>query len=350
MSAQRSQKPRISVVIPCYNGRRYLDECLRAIAELGDPSYEAVVVDDGSREDVRDIVERWAPLARYIWQRNQGPGAARNTGVEATTGEYVRFVDCDDNLLPSALAEQVALLDAHPEVGIVHGAALKIDSNGRPFGVRRPPFARRVLIRSGEEELADLLLGNYITTSSTLVRRSVLEQIGPFRTDIRGPEDWECWLRVAQVASVAYLDEPIVAYRYHETSITALYTPDRWLEMHHDILDRHFASPRFPRRLAGMRPAADARLHRTAALLAYGNRRMELARGYALSALASTIRGLDWRASRDCVWIAAKSFVPSALHRPLRRAARRYRTAAAAARSALGAQEGDRSTATESAF
>ncbi|HEV8635918.1 MAG TPA: glycosyltransferase [Chloroflexota bacterium] len=327
MSAQRSQKPRISVVIPCYDGRRYLNECLRAIAELRDPSYEVVVVDDGSREKIRDVVERWAPLARYIRQRNQGPGAARNTGVAATSGEYVRFVDCDDNLLPSALAEQVAVLDAHPEVGLVHGAALKIDADGRPFGVRRPSFARRTLVRSGEDELADLLLGNYVTTSTTLIRRSVLEQVGPFRTDIKGPEDWDCWLRIAQVASFGYVDEPIVAYRYHQTSITALYTPDRWLEMHHDILDRQFASPRFPRRYAHMRPAANARLHRIAAVLAYANRRMGLARGYALSALASTARRGDWRASRDCLWLVAKSFVPSALRRPLRRAARRYRGA-----------------------
>src|SRR5262245_21444628 len=106
-----AQQPKISAVVPCYNGRRYLDECLKAIADLGDASYEVVVVDDGSKEDVRDIVERWAPLARYIWQRNQGPGAARNTGVAATTGEYVRFVDCDDNLIPKALSEQVAMLE-----------------------------------------------------------------------------------------------------------------------------------------------------------------------------------------------------------------------------------------------
>jgi glycosyltransferase involved in cell wall biosynthesis len=317
-----AQKPKISVVIPCYNGRRYLDECLQAIADLRDPSYEVVVVDDGSKEDVRDIVERWAPLARYIWQRNQGPGAARNTGVAATTGEYIRFVDCDDNLIQKALTEQVAMLDAHPEVGLVHGAALKIDSNGRQFGVRRPHFGRRSMIRSGEEELADLLLGNYITTSSTLVRRSVLEQAGPFRTDIKGPEDWDLWLRIAQVASFGYVDEPIIAYRYHETSITALYTPDRWLEMHHDILDRTFASPRFPRRHAGMRPAADARLYRTAAVLAYGNRRMGMARGFALSALGATARRGDWRASRDCLWLFAKSFVPTGMRQPLRRAAR----------------------------
>jgi glycosyltransferase involved in cell wall biosynthesis len=329
MSAESSQKPRISVVIPCYNGRRYLDECLRAIADLGDRSYEVVVVDDGSREDVRDIVERWAPMARYMRQENQGPGAARNTGVAATSGEYIRFVDCDDNLLPAALAEQVAMLDAHPEVGLVHGAALKIDSDGRPFGVRRPHFARRSLIRSGEEELGDLLLGNYITTSSTLVRRSVLEQAGPFRTDIKGPEDWDLWLRVAQVAGFGYVDAPIIAYRYHETSITALYTPDRWLEMHHDILDRQFASPRFPRSHAGMRSAANARLYRTAAVLAYGNRRMGMARGYALSALVATARHRDWRASRDCLWLAAKSFVPTALRQPLRRAARRAAVAAA---------------------
>ena len=331
MPAQPGQKPRISVVIPCYNGRRYLDECLRAVAELNDPSYEVVVVDDGSKEPVRDIVERWAPLARYIWQPNQGPGAARNTGVQATSGEYVRFLDCDDNLLPAALAEQVAILDAHPEVGLVHGAARRIDSDGRPFGVRRPPFARRRLIRSGGEELADLLqLGNFITTSTTLVRRSILQEVGPFRTDIKGPEDYDCWMRIAQVASFGYVDEPIVAYRYHETSITAGYALDRWLEMRFDILERQFASPRFPRSHASLRPAAVAQVHRNAAVVAYAKARPDLARHHARLALGPLLRRREWRESRFLLSLIARSFVPLSLRQPLHQARRRYRTAAAA--------------------
>jgi glycosyltransferase involved in cell wall biosynthesis len=324
--------PRVSVVIPCYNGRRYLDECLRSIAAVDDGSYEAIVVDDGSKEEIRDVVERWAPLARYVRQPNQGPGAARNTGVRETTGEYVRFLDCDDVLLPSALHEQMAMLEAHPEVGFVHGQALKIEPDGRPFEVRRPRFARGTMIRSGDDELADLLLGNYVTTSTTLIRRDVLERAGPFRTDIIGPEDWDCWMRIAQVTSFGYVDRPVVGYRIHETSITALYTPTRWLEMHHDILDRRFADPAFPRRHLGRQAAARARLSTTAAVLAYGHRRMGLARGYALDGVLSAVPNRQWRQGADCAWLIAKSFVPTGLHRRLRQAARRYRAARVAVR------------------
>ena len=333
---------RISVVVPCYNGRRYLDDCLRSVAEVDDGTYEVVVVDDGSTEPIADVVDRWAPLARYLRQSNQGPGAARNHGIAATSGEYVRFLDCDDTLLPTgALREQVVLLDEHPEVGLVYGQAERIDGHGRAFGRRRPTHAATGYRHTGEEELPGLLLlGNYMTTSTIVARRSALEAAGPFRTDLLGPEDWDCWLRVAQVAGIAYVAQPVAGYRSHGTSITANYSPDRWLAMHHDILDRTFADPRFPAQHQHLRAGARARLDGVAAQLAYSHERMDLARGYALRALASGLRERRWRRSGDAAWLTVKSLLPVRLRRPLRQVGHSYRLAAssvaAGRRAAVG--------------
>jgi hypothetical protein len=183
-------------------------------------------------------------------------------------------------------------------------------------------------VHSGEAELGHLLLrGNYMTTSTVVARRDVLDEAGLFRTDIWAAEDWDCWLRVAQRSSVAYLAEPVAGYRVHPSSITAGYTPTRWLRIHLEILDRTFASPRLPASCLGLRRGAVARLDAVVAELAYSNRRLDLTRSYAGKALVAAMAERQWRRGLDCLWLIARSVVPDALHRPLQRASRRSRMA-----------------------
>jgi glycosyltransferase involved in cell wall biosynthesis len=316
--------PRTAVVVPCYNGRRFLATCLKSIRNLRRGPVEVVVVDDGSTEEIADVVEEVYPEARYIRQTNQGPGAARNRGLAETSAPYVRFLDCDDYLLPtSALQGQVAVLDGWPDVGLIYGQSVKVDEGGRPIGRRRPPFASASYIRSGFEELFYLLFGNYITTSGALVRRSVIEAAGGFRTDIIGPEDWDCWLRIAGLSSVAYLAEPVVAYRVHEQSITARYDPKPWLRMHFDILGRAFAHPEVGRRYGQLRPDIEAGLYFRAANLAYMAGDMAVARRHALRCVAATRRA-DLATVLINLGLIARTLVPSLLRRPVRRVHRQF--------------------------
>jgi len=286
-SAETRTRPRVAVVIPCYNGRRFLGVCLRSIGNLRSDPVEVVVVDDGSTEPIADVVEASLPTARYIRQPNQGPGAARNRGLAETSAPYIRFLDCDDYFLPTAaLNRQAAILDAWHDIGLIYAQAIKVDRQNRPIGFRRPPFAAAGYVRSGLEELGDLLFSNYITTSGALVRRSVIEAAGGFRTDIIGPEDWDCWLRIARLSSIAYLAEPVIAYRVHETSITARYNPEFWLRMHFDILERTFADPDIEARYGEVRSAVCGRLYLRAAGLAYAAGDMGVARHYAVRSAA----------------------------------------------------------------
>lgn len=308
--------PLLSVVIPCHNGRVFLVECLSSISRLKGAAYEVVVVDDGSTEDVRTVVEGVSPRVRYVWQSKQGPAAARNRGLSESTGRYVWFLDSDDTLLePDVLTEQIALLDAHPTIGMVHAKALTVDHEGRPFAVQEPPSVRNSYVRSGEDELARLLLGNYITTSTVLARRSVLNRIGPWRTDLIGPEDWEYWLRIARVSSIAYVHRPLIAYRIHGASITARYRTADWHRMHRTILDNVFADPDVARRYARLRTKIDVHLLAATAGVAYQSWDRDAACSYARQGFWRSVAVAEWRPATACAWLLIKSLAPAALRR-----------------------------------
>jgi glycosyltransferase involved in cell wall biosynthesis len=334
-----TNNPKVSVVIPCFNRAAYLAECLASIARGADDAWEILVVDDGSTEDIRGVVARF-PRVRYLRQANQGTGAARNTAIQVARGEHLCFLDSDDLLLsPDGLRREIAILDAHPEVGLVYSQAVTIDKHGRAFGVQKPTFARTSYVRTGHAELVDLLLlGNYLPLSGTLVRRSVFERAGPFRTDLSGPEDWDCWLRIARIASVAYLAEPVTAYRVHDDSVTGAWNRDlgRFVRKHVDIVEKLFEDGEIAARYAGLRRAIDGRIYATAAEAAYGSEQMGLARRYTAQALACAVPDRQWALSRDCVWLAGKSLVPRVMRRALR-ATRRRRQVSMARRAAQAA-------------
>ncbi len=313
----------ISIVVPCYNARRYLGECLASIVATCS-GCEVVVVDDGSTEEIADIVERF-PSVRLVRQANQGPGAARNRGILETTGEYVRFVDADDCLLSAeALDAQVSLLCARPEIGLVHGRAIRIDADGRRLGVRRPGFARGSYVVTGDEELTHLLLENYITTSSVIVRRSILDQIGLFRPDLPTGQDYEMWLRIARVASIGYVDAPVAAYRVHGKGITARKT---WSQFEHRsaAVQQLFEDPEFERRYGALRPLIEARRQWALAQRAYMHGQMASARGQARALIRPAVARGDWGLGLSATRLVLAASLPQPVQTGLRVIARRAR-------------------------
>src|SRR5918996_212462 len=115
---------KVSVVIPTYNYGRYLPEAVESVLHQTFPDLEVIVVDDGSTDDTRELIGRFGDKVCYIYQRNQGLPAARNTGIRAARGEYVGFLDSDDLWLPGKLALQVPRLDSRQAVGLVYADAL----------------------------------------------------------------------------------------------------------------------------------------------------------------------------------------------------------------------------------
>ncbi len=322
--------PKISYVIPFYNARRFIQQCLQSIFENEAEPFNVIIVDDGSTEEIYDIISSFGPAIHYIRQENQGAGAARNAGIQAATGAYIRFVDADDVLLSTdALRQQLSMLDQHPSVGLVYGQSVIIDDHGQPSGSRKPRFAKGDYVHDGADELERLLRSNYITTSTTVIRRSLIEQIGVFRTDLRAGQDYDFWIRIAQVSAIAYVSIPVAAYRKHATGITALKTEEQ-RQQKMDVIDRLFMDEDFARRYAGIRPRIES--YRTWKIVsrAYRTGNISKARKGAIRGSLTSIYHRDWELLRDYSWMLMRVAIPERVRDQLRNVVRRRRSHRAA--------------------
>jgi glycosyltransferase involved in cell wall biosynthesis len=219
------QEPQVSIIIPTYNRAARLRACLTSVLEnapsAGTRSSEIIVVDDGSKDDTRAVVATFGPAVRYFYQQNAGPSAARNTGAREARGRYIAFFDSDDRLLPAPRQRVLDFLDRHPEVGVAFTDALVEESNGQssrafrrdgletfwalphamtPDGFRifeRDPFMRAMILDKC-----------YLVPSISVIRRTALEQCGPFDEALIGYEEWDVFVRLAAAVPFAYLDEP----------------------------------------------------------------------------------------------------------------------------------------------
>lgn len=308
--------PRVSIVIPTYNRADLIGRTLESAVNQTFTDYEIVVVDDGSTDDTEAVVRRVASNARYIWQENVGIPEVMNRCVAHARGEYIQWLGSDDLLMEDTLMLSAAVLDAHPEVGLLHGAAWMIDVHDRPLWVSRPPFAEGDYVRSGREEIRDLLVSNHIVATTVMVRKAAMERAGGFDARFGLYEDWNLWTRVAKTNDVAYLHEPIASYRLHfgaGGSVFARATArdiDRYRRMHlDDVLDDPVIGPEY----ANMRRRLMARHH-----LVVGNRAAEVsdmwyARGEAVRAALNHPTAIVPAAK-----LLAKSMMPAGVRRRLR--------------------------------
>jgi len=198
--------PRVSVVIPAYNGEAYLEACLASVCAQTAPPLEVLVIDDGSTDRTAAIAQAFAARdgrVRCIRQENTGVSAARNRGVAEAAGDWIAFLDGDDLWLPEKLERQLALQEA-TGADLLYTAAACIDENGEPTG--------RTLTSAASVTFETLLRGNKIVSSSVLVRRTWLERFPMEHDELH--EDYLCWLRLLQNGcKAAGIPEPLVQYR-----------------------------------------------------------------------------------------------------------------------------------------
>lgn len=205
---------RVAVVIPCYKQAHFLGDAIESTLKQTLPPSEIVVIDDGSPDDVRGVAARF-PGVRYIRQRNQGLSAARNTGIRATTSEFLVFLDSDDRLLPNALERGVTHHARHPGCGFVAGRMRTIAADGsllrrwRPFPATDDNFAQLLINHCG------------IYPLTVMYRRSAIESVGGgFDTSLCSAEDWDMDIRLASRFPFHLYNEPIAEYRKHGSNMT----------------------------------------------------------------------------------------------------------------------------------
>lgn len=209
--------PLVSVVIPVYNGERFLKESLESVFAQTCHDYEVVCVDDGSTDGSCSLLEQYGARVRVIQQENAGQSAARNAGARQATGAFVAFLDQDDLWYPSKLAQQVAVLNAEADVALVHCNYDRIDGDGRVL------VAGAALAERASDLASPLgrLIGEVLVfPSAMMVRRDVFQRVGGFDPELRGFEDFDLIARLKQQGRFVLLNESGMAYRLHAEGFT----------------------------------------------------------------------------------------------------------------------------------
>jgi glycosyltransferase involved in cell wall biosynthesis len=197
--------PAVAVIIITHNGEKYLQKSLASVLNQSFTNLEVVVVEDGTRDGAEAIVAASNDArARYVWQDNAGPSAARNTGIAHSTAPLIAFLDVDDWWGPDKIAAQVEALERSPNAGTVYSAANMV-------AARTGQIIVDPAVVVGDA-LPSLLVRNSIpgSASSVMARRDVLERVGRWDESRRYAEDWELWLRLAKAAPFARVERPDV--------------------------------------------------------------------------------------------------------------------------------------------
>jgi len=204
----------VSVVLPTYNGVRYLRDSIESCLNQTHRNLELLVVDDGSTADVRGVVSRFADARlRYLrHDRNQGIAAGLNTGFRNSRGEYLTWTSDDNRYAGDAIETLLRFLRKYPEVSFVYADCLLVDDRGNPFG---PGILRMKPAR-------ELAVANCIG-ACFLYRRSVYEAIGAYDAEAFLVEDYDYWIRVSARFRMQRLARPLYYYRYHPDSLTGRY-------------------------------------------------------------------------------------------------------------------------------
>jgi hypothetical protein len=216
------RSPVVSVCVPVAGNACFLADAVRsALAEPVD-GLEVLVHDDASSGDGVAAIVRALDDSRVRYLRHRrrlGVAGNRNSLLARARGRYVAWLDADDLCLPGGLARRLAALDALPGASLVHAAPRIIDERGCTLPSWRQPSERDTVESSGAA-FRELIQANELTTSTVVVRAAAQRAAGPFVAYGRSSSDWHMWLRLALRGDVAYLAEPVAAYRQHLGSIS----------------------------------------------------------------------------------------------------------------------------------
>ena len=206
---------KVSVIIPAYNAANFIEETVDSALAQTHRDVEVIVVNDGSTDATLDRLQKYGSRIQVVNLSNGGVARARNEGVKRATGEWVAFLDSDDLWVPKKLELQLA----HSDAPLRYSDRINFGDRGD-----LPELHSQVMpMREGDLFLVLMLEGNFIGTSSVLVRRDLFEQLNGFFTGLNGTEDWDLWLRIAERHNVGCYREPLTSYRCHPGGLSRNY-------------------------------------------------------------------------------------------------------------------------------
>ncbi len=207
----------VSIIIPTYNRCSLLKRALESVYKQTVAKYEIIVVDDGSTDNTAEMLRLFFPDINYTYQPNQGVSVARNKGLEQAKGDWLAFLDSDDEWLPSKLETQIKALQLKPDYKVCHTEERWIRN-----GIRVNQMNKHK--KTGGWIFRQCLPLCAMSASSILIHRSVFDRVGDFDITLPACEDYDLWLRISTKYPVLYIEQPqIIKYGGHPDQLSKQY-------------------------------------------------------------------------------------------------------------------------------
>lgn len=236
---QTMAKPEISVIIPAYNGASYICEAIESVLSQTYRHFEVIVVDDGSIDNTKEILEPYIAKAsiRYFHQGNAGHGAARNTGIKYAQGKYVCFLDQDDWYERGSLEHRLHLYEKYPELGLVCSDFRNAFMESNKQIVYEESYLKKYnkigkfpnnsIEIKGEDFcifnkaiFPELILDCFTWVGTAMIRKEVFDDVGLFPEDLRWSPDYDLLIRIARQYNVGFLNMSTAIYRQHSRNMS----------------------------------------------------------------------------------------------------------------------------------
>ncbi len=207
--------PKISVVMPVYNGEKYLRETMDSILNQTFTDFEFIIINDASKDNTEEIIKSYEDdrIVYLINEQNLGVAGTLNCGIENAKGEYIARIDADDIAVPERFQKQVAFMDAHPDVGLCGSCVRIFDESG----------TERDFVYSEIDEVlrVDMLFNCPFAHPSIMLRKSILDKNNlTYNVKYEKAEDYRMWYDMMKVSKGHNLQTPLLRYRHHQGQVT----------------------------------------------------------------------------------------------------------------------------------
>jgi glycosyltransferase involved in cell wall biosynthesis len=300
----KQAEPSVSVVIPVHNGEEFVGRAIRSVLSQTFHQLEIIVVDDGSTDHTEDTVRSIEGPITYVRQENKGPAAARNLGVEKSTGDFIAFLDADDEWLPGRLARCLRPMLEDHTAGMTFCRSL-VNKRGSQWGVFHLEFKRY-------RTFPPVLWPNPLQhASATTCRRSVMERAGGFEESLACYEDQDMWIRIGEAAGVVEVEEALVRLHSREQGLSMTADLRTIADCRRKVISR--ALDRHPERYGPYTTSLMAEYYLSMGICAYSMKDFGRGRHYLRRSfrLTPTFRAI-------ALWL--QTLVPDGVMSPVRRA------------------------------
>ena len=237
---------KISIILPTYNREKYLEKAIKSVLCQTYKNYDLIIIDDGSTDNTDKVIKRYInnPKIIFIKQSNKGAAAARNAGIKICSGDYIAFIDSDDIWKKRKLEYQLKIFDMLPDIGLVCSDFSSFVNNRFEKSHLKSYFSmfddynldfndifsfkKNIIFEKERKKInifygdiyEKLLFGNFIPTSTCLIKKEILNKVGLFNEKYKTLEDYDLWLKVTKNSKIAFVEYPTMIYYYNKIQLS----------------------------------------------------------------------------------------------------------------------------------